>query len=54
MDATSYSSLNQLYNYVLGVQEQQQLMKTLQKSSFALVQSILANMEAQLINFWPE
>lgn len=51
MDATSYSSLNQLYNYILGVQEQQQLMKTLQKSGFALVQSILANMEAQLINF---
>ena len=47
----SYGSMNQLYDYVLGIQEQQQLMKILQKNAFVLVQSILANLEAQLINF---
>ena len=51
MDAMSYGSMNQLYDYVLGIQEQQQLMKILQKNAFVLVQSILANLEAQLINF---
>lgn len=51
MDSMSYSSMNQLYDYVLGIQEQQQLMKILQKNGFVLVQSILANLEAQLINF---
>lgn len=51
MDAMSYGSMNQLYDYVLGIQEQQQLMKILQKNGFVLVQSILANLEAQLINF---
>lgn len=51
MDAMSYGSMNQLYDYVLGIQEQQQLMKILQKNGFVLVQSILANLEEQLINF---
>ena len=50
MDATSYGSLNQLYNYVSGIQEQQLLMKTLQKNNFYLTQTILMNMEAQFIN----
>ena len=50
MDAMSYSALNQLYNYVSEVQEQQLLMQSLQKNGFYLTQSILANMEAQLIN----
>lgn len=49
MDATSYASLNQLYNYVSGIQEQQLLMKNLQKNSFILTQTLLMNMEAQLI-----
>lgn len=50
MDAASYASLNQLYNYVSGVQEQQLLMKNFQKNNLNLTQSILANMEAQFIN----
>lgn len=50
MDATSYSSLNLLYNYVSGIQEQQLLMKSFQKNNFYLTQTILANMEAQFIN----
>ncbi len=50
MDATSYSSLNLLYNYVSGIQEQQLLMKSFQKNNFCLTQTILANMEAQFIN----
>lgn len=49
MDAASYASLNQLYNYVSGIQEQQLLMKNLQKNSFILTQTLLMNMEAQLI-----
>lgn len=50
MDATSYGSLNKLYNYVSGVQEQQLLMKSFQKNNFYLTQANLANMEAQFIN----
>lgn len=49
MDATSFISLNQLYNYASGVQEQQLLMKSLQKNSFYSNQTVLANIEAQLI-----
>lgn len=50
MDTTSYSSLNQLYDYVSGLQEQQLLMKSLQKNNFYLIQTILAIIEAQFIN----
>lgn len=34
MDATSYTALNQLYEYVSEIQEQQMLMKAFQKNSF--------------------
>ena len=37
IDSTSYGSLNQFYNYVAGVQEQQLLMKALQKNNFYLI-----------------
>lgn len=50
MDATSYTSLNQLYNYVSEVQEQQLLMKSLQKNNFSMIQMILANIETQFIS----
>ena len=50
MDATNYKSLNQLYNYVSEIQEQQLLMKNLQKNSFILTQMLMMNMEAQLIS----
>lgn len=50
MDAVSYASLNQLYNYISGVQEQQMLMKNLQKNNFNMTQTLLASIETQLIS----
>ena len=38
MDATSYTALNQLYEYVSEIQEQQMLMKAFQKNSFQITQ----------------
>lgn len=49
MDAISYTSLNQLYEYVSEIQEQQMLMKSLQKNSFQITQNVLANIESQFI-----
>ncbi len=49
MDAISYMALNQLYEYVSEVQEQQLLMKGLQKNSFYITQNVLANIESQFI-----
>lgn len=49
MDATSYMALNQLYEYVSEVQEQQLLMKGLQKNFFYITQNVLANIESQFI-----
>lgn len=34
MDATSFASLNHLYNYISEIQEQQLLMKGFQKNGF--------------------
>ncbi len=50
MDAASYDSINRLYNYVAGVQEQQLLAKTLQTNSINLIQTIIMNMEAGFIS----
>lgn len=49
MDANSYAALNQLYEYVSEIQEQQMLMKSFQKDSFQITQNVLANIEAQFI-----
>lgn len=49
MDVTSYITLNQLYEYVSEIQEQQMLMKAFQKNSFQITQNVLANIEAQFI-----
>ena len=49
MDSTSYASLNQLYNYASGIQEQQQLMKDLQKNGFYQTQAVYTNLESQMI-----
>ena len=49
MDATSYTALNQLYEYVSEIQEQQMLMKSFQKNSFQITQNVLANIESQFI-----
>ena len=49
MDATSYTALNQLYEYVSEIQEQQMLMKAFQKNFFQITQNVLANIESQFI-----
>lgn len=49
MDATSYSSLNHLYNYISEIQEQQLLIKEFQKNGFYVTQNVLANIETQFI-----
>jgi len=49
MDATSYIVLNQLYDYVSEIQEQQMLIKSFQKNSFQITQRVLANIESQFI-----
>ena len=49
MDATSYTALNHLYEYVSEIQEQQMLIKAFQKNSFQITQNVLANMESQFI-----
>ena len=49
MDATSYTALNQLYEYVSEIQEQQMLMKGFQKNFFQITQNVLVNMESQFI-----
>ena len=50
MDARSYSAINEFYNYVQGMQEQQSLMKNMQKNFFVLTQNIVANIESQYIS----
>lgn len=49
MDAASFTALNQLYEYVSEILEQQMLMKSFQKNSFQITQHILANIESQFI-----
>ena len=49
MDATSYTALNQLYEYVSEIQEQQMLMKGFQKNFFQITQNVLVNIESQFI-----
>lgn len=49
MDATSFTTLNKLYEYVAEIQEQQLLMKNLQKNFFFTTQNVLANIESQFI-----
>ncbi len=49
MDARSYSTLNLLYDYVSEVQEQQLLMKSLQKNHFFALQNSIVNVEMQFI-----
>ena len=49
MDSRSYSAINEFYNYALEMQEQQSLMKNMQKNFFVLTQNIIANVETQCI-----
>lgn len=50
IDANSYNSLNQFYNYISEVQEQQALMKALLKNHFYMTQSLIGNIEGQFIS----
>ena len=50
MDSHSYSAINELYEYALEMQEQQSLMKNMQKNNFILTQNTLANIEGQFIS----
>lgn len=50
MDANCYSLINSFYNYVSEVQEQQVLMKSLQKNHFYMMQSLIGNIEGQFIS----
>lgn len=49
MDAKSYRMLNSLYDCASEIQDQQQLMKNLQKNSFFVTQQVLANLETNYI-----
>lgn len=49
MDATSYVALNHLYDYVSEIQEQQLLLKSLQKKGFYATQSVWSDIEKQFI-----
>lgn len=50
MDARSYSSINEFYKYAQEMQEQQSLMKNMQKNFFMLTQNIVANVQSQSIS----
>lgn len=49
IDHVSYSSLNQLFNYASEIQEQQLLVKSLQKNSFFVIQAVYTNIETNII-----
>lgn len=49
VDAKSYRTLNALYDCATEIQDQQQLMKNLQKNSFFVTQQVLANLETNFI-----
>ena len=49
MDVKSYRTLNSLYDCASEIQDQQQLMKNLQKNSFFVTQQVLANLETNYI-----
>ncbi len=49
MDAKSFNTINCFYEYISAIQEQQLLMKNLQKNFFFLTQNVLATNEANFI-----
>lgn len=49
MEHKSFSDINLFYDYVSEIQEQQLLLKQLQKDSFSLTQRVLTNVEENLI-----
>lgn len=49
MDSRGFNTINIFYEYISAIQEQQLLMKNLQKNSFFLTQNVLVNTEANFI-----
>lgn len=49
IDSQSYRTLNSLYDCASEIQEQQQLMKSLQKNFFFVTQQVFANLETNYI-----
>ena len=49
IDTKSYDSINKFYQYVTSMQEQQELMRNLQKNYFFVKQSALCNVEISFI-----
>lgn len=49
MDGKSYRTIDELYKCTFVLQEQQMLMKNLQKNFFFIIQNVMANYESQLI-----
>ena len=45
MDNKSYNNLNKFYQYILCIQEQQDLLRNLQKNYFFVKQNAISNME---------
>ena len=49
MDNKSYNNLNKFYQYILCIQEQQDLLRNLQKNYFFVKQNAISNMEFMYI-----
>ena len=50
MDNKSYNNLNKFYQYILCIQEQQDLLRNLQKNYFFVKQNAISNMEFMYIS----
>lgn len=49
IDEKSFESINKLYKYALEIQDQQSLMKNMQKNTFFITQNLMANIESQYL-----
>lgn len=49
IDGKSFESINKLYKYALEIQDQQSLMKNMQKNTFFITQNLMANIESQYL-----
>ena len=49
MDKESYNAINKFYDYVSEIQEQQELVKQMQKNYFIIVQNALINIESHFV-----
>lgn len=49
IDGKSFENINKLYKYALEIQDQQSLMKNMQKNTFFITQNLMANIESQYL-----